>query len=462
MNAAAHTSHAAYTYTYTAPPKLFAWMLTDPANPLLVGQVNRLQNGDVSLAYSASWVATGFALSADVPLGLNEYNPVHRRGRQTAAPGALDDARPDNWGEKVIRYLYKPRGTHLFDYLYLAGDDRFGALGLSSSDSVYTPFATSPLPRLQDAQSISEVAKIIQTGGELNHQQRVLASADASLGGAKPKAVISIDGEQWVLKLFNAEPVDQPLVKHAAMRLAALAGINVVETLPVRLLSEHALAEHALAIKRFDRYTKLGVAHRLHCVSAATVLRAETPPGEEPRYGYPHLARALRRSANPATVKLQLLDLFRRMVFNILMANTDDHEKNHSLVLRPQDERGQAVLELSKAYDIVPTGSGATAHKFLIGEDSPEPSLRLAMGGCAQFDLTPPAAAQVVQHVINVVNTWQTFFTGCGISQRDMQQLKLVIDRDDLLRERTQFSMADYPATPANTARSRTPRNPFL
>ena len=420
------------------PQRLFVWMLSDPMHPVLVGQVNRLANGDVSLTYCDAWAASGFALSEDLPLGLNEYLPAHRTAQQSAAPGALDDARPDQWGEKVIRYLHKPR-NHLFEYLYFAGDDRFGALGISSSDQAYTPHPAHVLPRLKDAQRISDVAAIIQQGGELDEQQRQLAAADASLGGAKPKAVISIDGEPWVLKLFNAEAVDQPLVEHASMTLAAKAGIKVARTMPVRLL-----AEHAVAIKRFDR---LGT-QRLHCVSAATVLRAETPTGQMPNYGYPHLARVLRRFADVDTVNHQLLDLFRRMVFNILIANTDDHEKNHALIFRNTSSTAKTtVLELSSAYDIGPTGSGATRHQFLIGEDSAEPSLHEAMGVCAQFDLAPQQAAQEVARLIGVVNTWQNHYRHCGVLQRDLDELKPVIDRDDLLAQRANFKLGDYPDT---------------
>ena len=438
------------------PQRLFAWMLSDPTHPVLVGEVNRLTSGDVSLTYCGAWAASGFALSEDMPLGINEYLPTHRAARQTAAPGALDDARPDQWGEKVIRYLHKPR-NHLFDYLYFAGDDRFGALGISSSAQAYTPHPTHALPRLQDAQRISDVAAIIQQGGALDAQQRLLAAADASLGGAKPKAVIAIDGEPWVLKLFNAEAVDQPLVEHATMTLAAAAGIKVAQTMPVRLL-----AEHAVAIKRFDR---IGT-QRLHCLSASTVLRAETPPGQTPQYGYPHLARVLRRFADVDTVSHQLLDLFRRMVFNILIANTDDHEKNHSLICRHASngsKRGNTtVLELSSAYDIVPTGSGATRHQFLIGENTAAPSLHAAMGVCAQFDLAPHQAAQEVARLIDVVVTWQDHYRQCGVTQRDIDELKPVIDRDDLLAQRASFSAASYSGAPTSRAkRSRGRGGPF-
>ena len=441
----------------STPRQLFVWMLADPRNAALVGKLEHLSNGDVSLSYSESWINTGFPLSADLPLSPNEYAPIHRRARQPAAPGALDDARPDNWGERVIRYLHKPRSNHLIDYLYFAGDERFGALGISSSDQTYMPCPASPLPRLEDAQSISDAVRIIQAGGKLDGQRRSLVHAGASLGGARPKAVVSIKQDQYVLKLFNAEPVDQPLVEHATMTLAVKAGINVAKTLLIPLQ-----AEHALAIKRFDRVRDRrsagavigAAARRLHCISAATVLRAETPAGETPHFGYPQLARALRRFADDKTVDAQLQELFRRMVFNILIANTDDHEKNHSFIVR-----ANGVLELSPAYDIVPTGSGATDHEFLIGENSSEPSLREAMSVCGQFGLTPSAAALAVAKTIRVVNAWKTHFRACGVTRRDIAELEPIIDRDDLKQQRTGFDPDEHKSAKARPAAKA--RNPF-
>jgi len=349
--------------------------------------------------------------------------------REKAAPGAVDDARPDNWGEKVIRYLHKPRSNHLIDYLYFAGDDRFGALGVSSSRAAYAPFPTPALARLEDAPAISEVAKVIQAGGELSDQQRKLASTHASLGGAKPKAVIRIEAEEWVLKLYNGEPFDLPLAEHATMTLAQKCAIKVARTLPVPLPGEHALA-----IQRFDREN----GHRVHCISASTVLRAETPAGETPVYGYPHLARAIRRSGDAHTVQAQLRDLFRRMVFNILIANTDDHEKNHAFLVRAKG-RG-TVLELSPAYDIVTSGNGAFAHEFLIGEESPDPLLSNAMDVCAQFDLSPQEAKGEIQAIIGVVNGWKDHFRGHGVKERDLEELATFIDDADLLEQRRSFS----------------------
>jgi len=96
----------------------------------------------VSLRYGKDWLAHGFALSEDLPRIDTEFLPP---GRQAAdaprAVGAVDDARPDRWGEMVIRFVDKPQRLSLMEYLYYAGDDRFGALGVSTSSSNYVPRA---------------------------------------------------------------------------------------------------------------------------------------------------------------------------------------------------------------------------------------------------------------------------------------------------------------------------------
>ncbi len=426
------------------PSRLFLWMLTDPRQPRLVGEIFHRTDGDCALRYSPSWTASGFALSPDMPLFDTDFVPIHHLMRTSGAPGAVDDARPDRWGQKVIRYLYKP-GASVYDSLYFCGHERFGALGVSTSEQAYAPFHLRTLPRLEDARTLSEAAKIIESGeGELQQQQADLISVAASLGGAKPKAAISIDGEEWVLKFFNGEPYDLPLVEYATMELARKAGINVaqVQLVPMR-------AENALAIKRFDRQG----AARVHCISACTLLRAVTAQGADPEFGYPQLARTLRQYGKTQTLDAQLKELFCRMVFNILIANKDDHEKNHSLMC---ETHGRTMLmELSPGYDILPTGSGAVEHQFMISDSSKEPSLMEAMTVCAEFGLTPTQAAGLVTHLIGFVNGWQEFFKEKGISDRDIAEMVALIDAPELLEQRKSFDASQFSDTkPARKRRS--------
>ncbi len=269
--------------------ELYLWYLADPSQPRYVGALHLVSAGKgVSLRYAPEWLASGFALSEDLPLIDTEFMPPGRLMAETQrAVGAVDDARPDRWGEKVIRFVDKPKRLSLMEYLYYAGDERFGALGVSTSPETYLPRTGGPLPRLEDAQHLSEVVGKIEASEPLSEiEARIIAGGGSPLGGAKPKALININGEPWVIKFFNNEPVDTPLVEHATMTLAGQAGITVAQTQIIPLAGFNAVA-----IRRFDRERGL----RIHSISAGTAIRAGTPTGLEPQMGYPELARILRR-----------------------------------------------------------------------------------------------------------------------------------------------------------------------
>ena len=427
---------------------LYLWYLGDPAAPRYVGALKLVSAGKgVSLHYAEDWLANGFALSEDLPLVDVEYLPPGRlEADAQRAVGAVDDARPDRWGQKVIRFVDKPKRLSLMEYLYYAGDDRFGALGVSTSPSAYSPRAGSPLPRLEQAQQLSDVAAKIEASEPITAvEARIIAGGGSPLGGAKPKALIDINGEQWVLKFFNNEPVDTPLVEHATMTLARRAGITVAETQLVRLADANAVA-----VRRFDRER----GQRIHSISAGTAIRAATASGNEPEMGYPELARILRRIGitQDDVNQRDARELFRRMVFNILVDNTDDHEKNHSLLVA--NPFGNGRLQLAPAYDVLPTNSGQGYQEFVCGADGRESTLENAMSQCDAFGLLPAVAAAEVAAVIDIVNTWQEHFAHAGVSERDIECLAERIDGDDLLNQRIDFDQARFQLAPARRKRA--------
>ncbi|APW45108.1 type II toxin-antitoxin system HipA family toxin [Rhodoferax antarcticus] len=423
---------------------LYLWVLIDPAAPRYVGRLRLVDAGKgVSLQYGTDWLASGFPLSEDLLLVDIEQLPRFKG----MAVGAVDDARPDRWGERVIQYLDRPARLSIMEYLFYAGDDRFGALGVSTSADTYLPRTRSPLPRLAQAQALSEIVHKVSAKEPVNDMERKMLSAGGSFGGAKPKALIDIAGEQWVIKFFNNEPIDVPLIEHASMTLAKLAGITVAETQVVPLVGEHALA-----VRRFDR----NGTQRIHCISAGTALRAETVAGQEPQMGYPGLAQLLRR-AGVAQEGLNLLDmqeLFRRMVFNILIDNTDDHEKNHTLMVVEPTRQGR--YRLAPAYDVLTTNSGQGYQEFTVGDDQRDSTLSNAMSQCELFGFIAAQAAAEVVRVIQVVDGWRKHFAQCGVSDTDLESLAERIDGDQLLSQRQAFNPADY-AAPVRQRR----RSPF-
>ncbi|HEV7137148.1 MAG TPA: HipA domain-containing protein [Steroidobacteraceae bacterium] len=401
---------------YQPTDRLHLWLLSEPAKPRHIGELTLIRsNQGVSLRYSAEWLERGFPLSEDLPLLDQEFLPPER----STAAGAVDDARPDRWGERVIRFIDKPSRLSLLEYLYFAGDDRFGALGVSTSAEQYLPRRLGPLPTLDEAGQIHELVQKIQENEPIPQVLKRLISPGATMGGARPKALLEIGGEQWVVKFSDGEPADTPLIEHATMTLARRAEIRSAPTMAVRLT-----VGHAVAIKRFDR---AGAARR-HCLSAAVALRAA---GEH--FGYPELAQLLRRRGVSGGERYvaDMRELFRRMVFNILMDNTDDHEKNHAIIVT----RGQQY-ELAPAYDVLPSGQALGFQQMRVGEQAADSTLDNALSMSGLFALGKKEAARETGAVAAIVSGWKEHFTACGVTAGDVEQYAAQIDRPFLREQR--------------------------
>jgi serine/threonine-protein kinase HipA len=405
---------------YSPRDTLYLWLLTRPELPVFIGELNLLRTSrGVSLRYDAEWIVRGFALSEDLPLIDEEFLP---RDKDTAA-GAVDDARPDRWGERVIRLLNKPARLSLLEFLYFAGDDRFGALGVSTSKESYEPRRTGGLPALADTEAIHDLVRKVLANEPIPSAHKRLLAPGVTMGGARPKALVNIDGEPWVVKFSDDDPADTPLIEHASMTLAAKARIRVAQTQPIRLVDGHAVA-----VRRFDR-TRGG---RRHALSANVALKAASES-----LGYPELAQLLRRRgvAEGDANLAQMRELFRRMVFNILLDNTDDHEKNHVLLVNDAQQ-----YELSPAFDVLPSGQALGYQQMRIGTEGADSTLENALSMCSQFGLKKDDAAGEIAAVAKVIGGWQKHFAAAGVSRRDIDSYAQQIDRDFLRQQRAAFA----------------------
>ncbi len=411
-------SHSIYEATDT----LYLWYLGQPEQPVLVGELNLLRvSQGVSLRYSSSWLKNGFPLSEDLPLIDHEHMPRDKR----VAAGAVDDARPDRWGERVIRLLERPERLSLLEMLFFAGDDRFGALGVSVSAEAYLPRLAGPLPQLSDLDALHALVRKVLAGEQIPEAQRRLIAPGTSMGGARPKALMCIDGSEWVLKFADEGMLDEPLLEHAAMTLAARADIDVAETRLIRLARGVALA-----VKRFDR----SGGRRLHALSANVALQAA---GAE--LSYPELALLLRRrgQTDDGLNRRQMRELFRRLVFNILIDNTDDHEKNHALLVTDAQH-----YVLSPAYDVLPMGQALGYQAMGVGLDGAASEISNAVSQCRAYGLNEREALAEARQVALIVAGWQSHFVEAGVSAEAVAQVSGQIDRPFLLRQR-QALLAD-------------------
>ncbi len=410
---------------YRPQDALSLWWLGDPSHPRRVGDARLVQGGrGVALRYADAWLADGFALTEDLPLTRELFLPAEKDG----AAGALEDARPDRWGERLIRKFQKTPRLSLIEYLLFAGDDRYGALGLSQDEDRYRPWPGAPLPGFADLPAMAEVVRKVLADEPVAEWEQRLLRPGASLGGARPKSLLHMDGRAWLVKFNEPGEGDTALVEHAAMRLATACGIAVASTRPLPLepssmgASTGAPLTHAVAIERFDRQGPL----RLQAMSAHVALRAAGEP-----LGYPEFSQLLRRLLPAASIAAAQAELFRRMVFNILIDNTDDHEKNHALLRQPDGRWG-----LAPAFDVLPTAQGLGYQQLRVGAEGQVSTLANALSECAAFGLRLPAARAIVKDVAVAVDRWQDAFRAEGVIEAELARLEPFIDREHLRAER--------------------------
>jgi serine/threonine-protein kinase HipA len=405
-------------HVYEPQDILYLWWLANPQSPELIGDLH-LADGHrrVAFTYDPVWRQRGFALSEDLPL----TSQIHVPPTKDRAAGAIDDARPDRWGERIIQLIDRPSRLSLLEYLYFAGDDRIGALGVSTSRDRYKARLTSPMPEFQNLAVMADVVRQVLANEPVAEHLRRIMRPGSSLGGARPKSLITLEGEPWIIKFSEGDGLDSPLLEHATMQMARHCGIRTADTKALKL-GANVGHSHAVAVRRFDRKGS----QRLHVVSAHVALVAA---GEE--LGYPELAQLIRRLGEPEHIALQQQELFRRMVFNILIDNTDDHEKNHALIRLKNGK-----YELSPAYDVLPTMQGLRYQQMRVGKDGAASTLANALSECQQFGLKEFQAKVIIQEINQVINRWSVHFANSGVGIETVDQVRVFVDGSFLKEQR--------------------------
>ena len=370
------------------PADAFVWVwLPGEADPVVAGRLTD-RGTAATFAYGRSYLEHPGA----VPLYLPEL-PL-RRGeippRSGAMAGCVADAAPDAWGRRVIEH--RRTGTrsdlHVLAYLLESGSDRIGALDFQSSATYYEA-------RYGDGASLAELAEAaerVESGEPLTPALDRALLHGTSVGGARPKALLA-DGARSVIAKFSSTTDPYPVVKaeYIAMELARRARLDVA---PVELVQ--ALGKDVLLVERFDRTAQRT---RRMMVSALTILELHDADGIAGRYAtYVDLAHQVRSrfTAPDATLR----ELFSRIVFNILVGNTDDHARNHSAFWDGHS------LSLTPAYDICPqtrTG-GEAAQAMAFGDDGDRLSqVSRCITHAGHYHLTPQQARDIADHQIAVI-----------------------------------------------------------
>lgn len=292
--------------------------------------------------YGRSYRARENAVSID-PHELKLSASTFETQRLKGVFGALRDAGPDYWGRRVIEKHSGLIQLGELDYLLQSPDDRAGALGFGLNQE--PPAPRRQFNRTVDLMQLQTVADAIIADDDLPEtndaeQAQELLLAGTSMGGARPKTVVE-DGEGlWVAKFNRPDDCwNHARVERAMLLLARECSVQTAES---RL--ETIGDRDVLLVKRFDREKVDAGYRRARMLSALTLLRADDSHQDRDKWSYVLLAEELRRTSSQP--KQDAPELFRRMCFNALISNTDDHPRNHAIIASDID------WVLSPAYDL--------------------------------------------------------------------------------------------------------------
>ena len=369
------------------------------------------------LIYGKQYLACPDAVALD-PVELQLMETQFRTTRMHGFFGAIRDAMPDYWGRCVIERNLYPIIPDEFLYLLQGPDDRAGALGFGLN--VVPPAPQKKFNRTLNLAVLQETAEALIKGtpqklSSDQQQVQALLLQGTSMGGARPKAVIEDSAHLWVAKFSS--PTDrwnQPCVEHAMLVLAKKCGIQVAESKLTRVAGKDVLL-----VKRFDRaYANSGY-FRYRMVSALTLLQSEDIPlSPHANWSYLQLADEIRRISDHPKKDLQ--ELFKRMCFNALISNLDDHPRNHAILAKAHTWR------LSPAYDLTPTLTRSEERLLamqcgIYGRFATRKNL---LSGCAAFMLSEEEALYIIDKMVHAVKKeWRPALRRVSLTEVEAEYL---------------------------------------
>jgi serine/threonine-protein kinase HipA len=332
-------------------------------------------------------------------------------------PGAVRDASPDAWGRRVIQAKLQQPEAAIPEMAYLLNGPDDGAGNLSFGHTVQPPAPRRPFNRTHQLQALIDAAQALEADGRLPHEVLEALEPGTSMGGARPKVTIEDNDKVWLAKLpEKGDRHNAQRIEYATLELARAAGLRVCGTRIERVGSSEVLM-----LERFDReWNPQAQAHaRFGLVSGLTVLDAEDGYLGRERWSYPLLADELRRWSVKSAEDRR--ELFRRMVFNAMVTNNDDHPRNHAML------QMQGGWRLSPAYDIVPVPMVSQERRDLAleaGRFGRVASRYNLLSQCEAFGLGIDDAKAVVEAMLGVVSGWREFFTARGVETRSIEMLE--------------------------------------
>ena len=396
--------------------------------PVPVGRLwSRIRNGreSATFEYNEGWLHREDRFALEPALALTA-GPHHTGGTMPVF-GALCDSAPDRWGRVLMRRAERrraqlegrtPRTLFEIDFLLSVDDEaRAGALRFAAEPG--EPFLASAdgqrIPILVDLPRLLSATQRVVAQEDTDEDLRLLIAPGSSLGGARPKASVrDADGQLTIAKFPHKDDYANTVVWEAvALTLAERAGIR---TATWRL--EHIGETAVLLLRRFDRHGP----HRFPLLSAMSMLGAI----DNEQRSYLEIAEVLQRYG--AAPRKDLIELWRRLVFNVLISNTDDHLRNHAFLYE-----GLEGWRLSPAYDMnpVPIDVKPRILSTSIMPDDPSASLMLALEAAEYFGLKPADANKIAKEVATATSSWRDVAGAYGLSARETERMASAFQHSD-------------------------------
>jgi serine/threonine-protein kinase HipA len=374
-----------------------------------------------SFRYSDSYLTSpdAYALDPVLPKAAGVFHTLPG----SAMFSAFADSAPDRWGENLMRREEReraraatttPRTLSKADFLLGVRDDtRQGAIRFRQPQAgSYYSAHRNAVPRLIEVARLLRASERLEAEGTFDSDIADLIDAGSSLGGARPKAAITDASGRLAIAKFprsGSDEWDAPAWEEVQLRLARQAGMSVAESelLPIA-------GRHVLLVDRFDRQR----GYRIGFTSALTMLEAND--GEQ--RSYPEIGEVIERYSPNADADLR--ELYRRIIFSVLTANTDDHLRNHAFL---REHKGWA---LSPAYDLNPNPDNPSRLSTAIDIDDNRASIETAISVSGYFRLPLAEACTIISDVERATADWQRIASDLGLPRAQVSRMADAYETD--------------------------------
>ncbi|MDE3022640.1 MAG: type II toxin-antitoxin system HipA family toxin [Pseudomonadota bacterium] len=388
------------------------------------GQVGTLYRDKIrtalppSFEYTKDWIAKKpFMLDPRLELYAGEQHPAN-----SFTFGIFLDSAPDRWGRVLMERREAiqarkegrtRRALQEMDFLLGVNDHtRQGALRLRSPGGPFLDNSSLPTPSVTDLNELASICERLEEDGveELPEYERwlsLLIAPGSSLGGARPKANFEEnDGSLWIAKFpAKNDTYDVGAWEFLTHRLAKMAKIHVPPAKVIQLAPKY----HTFCVKRFDRIETF---RRMYASAMTMLERADGDPGS-----YLELAEFISNQGAKGSIEIDLVQLFRRVLFNVLVSNRDDHLRNHGFI------RVTDGWRLSDAFDMNPN-LNKEDHALALDETGSEPDIEVVMTTAEFYRITQAHALDILTEVADAVSIWENVAKELGLSTEERDRMR--------------------------------------